>query len=245
MIKVITHVAKAIVAVAAALLFFSCGIDVNFKQMDGSGNVVTKERKLTGDYKAISVARGLEVVIEQGSNYAVIVEADDNLQDHITTEVSNGELKISADVNIRNATSKKVIVKLPHIESIEASSGSSITSRNTLKSESIDLSSGSGSSLDVTIEAKDSSCESGSGSTLTLAGKVDNLQTESSSGSSLNARKLTAKKVIAEASSGSTSTVNAVESLSAQASSGASINYVSTPANLTKKASSGGSVGQE
>ncbi|AWH83616.1 DUF2807 domain-containing protein [Flavobacterium album] len=245
MIKVITHVAKAIVAVATALLFFSCGFEANFKSMDGSGNVVTKERKLTGDYKAISAGRGIDVVIEQGDSYAVIVEADDNLQSHITTKVEGGELKISADVNIRNATSKKVIVKMPHIESIESGSGASVTSRNTLKGETIDLSSGSGSSIDVTIDAKNSTCESGSGSTLTVAGKTDNLETESSSGSSLNARKLAAKKVKAEASSGSTITVNPAESLSAEASSGGSVNYVSTPANLTKKASSGGSVGQE
>lgn len=243
MIKVILHVTKVIIAIAASLLFLSCGLD--FKRVDGSGNVVTKERKLSGEYKAISAGSGLEVIIEQGQGYSVTVEADDNLHQHIKTEVKDGELEISADVNIGNAASKKVIVRLPHIESIDSGSGSSVSARNTIKSESISLSSGSGGSLNVAIEAKSASCESGSGSKLKVSGKVNDLQTESSSGSSLNARELTAGNVKAEASSGGHTYVNAIKRLSADASSGGKIMYSNTPEKLDKETSSGGEVSQE
>lgn len=243
MIKVIVHVTKAIVAVIASLLFFSCGFD--FKQVDGDGNVVTKERKLSGNFTKISAGSGLEVIIEQGNGHAVTVEADSNLHQHIKTEVNNGELEIKSDVNIANATSKKVIVRLPNIESIESGSGCAVTGRNTIKANAIMLSSGSGSNMSVAIEAKNATLESGSGSSLKVTGKVDNLTTDSGSGSNMNARELIAKKVTSEASSGSTTVVNATESLTADASSGGTINYVSTPSNLNKETSSGGSVGQE
>ncbi|MGQ2982557.1 head GIN domain-containing protein [Flavobacterium sp.] len=243
MIKVIVHVTKAIITVVASLLLFSCNLD--FKKIDGDGNVVTKERKLLGNFTKISAGTGLEVIIEQGNGYAVTVEADSNLQQHILTEVKNGELEIRSDVNIGNATSKKVIVRLPKIESIESGSGCAVSSRNTLKADSIILTSGSGSSMTVAIEAKNATLESGSGSSLKVTGKAESLTTDSGSGSTLTARELTARKVTAKASSGSTTVINATESLTADASSGASISYVSTPSNLNKETSSGGSVGQE
>jgi hypothetical protein len=140
MIKVIVHVTKVIIVVITALLFFSCGLD--FKRVDGDGNVVTKERKLTGDFTKISAGGGLEVIIEQGSGYMVTVEADQNLHDHIKTEVNGGELEVKSDVNIGNATAKKVIIRLPNVESIESGSGCTVNSRNTLKADSIILSSG-------------------------------------------------------------------------------------------------------
>lgn len=243
MIKVILHITKVIIVIVTSLLFFSCGFD--FKRVDGDGNVVTKERKLTGDFTKIAAGSGLEVIIEQGSGYMVSIEADQNLHDHIKTEVKNGELEIKADVNIGNATARKVIVRLPKIESIDSGSGSTVSSRNTLKGDTMILSSGSGSSMTVAIEAKNATVESGSGSSLVVTGRADNLTTDSGSGSTLNARGLSAKKVTAEASSGSTTIVNAIDDLNADASSGASINYVATPSNLSKKSSSGGSVGQE
>ncbi|WP_294824326.1 head GIN domain-containing protein [uncultured Flavobacterium sp.] len=243
MIKVIVHVTKAIIAVIASLLFFSCNLD--FKKVDGDGNVVTKERKMSGDFTKIDAGTGLEVIIEQGSGQMVTVEADNNLHQHIKTEVKDGELEIKADVNIGNATAKKVIVRLPNIEGIESGSGCAVSTRNTLKADSILLSSGSGSTMTVAIEAKNATLESGSGSTLKVTGKAGDITTDSGSGGTINARGLVAKKAVSEASSGSTTVINATESLTADASSGGIINYVSTPSNLSKKTSSGGSVGQE
>ncbi len=241
MIKVIVHVTKAIIVVITSLLLFSCGLE----RVDGDGNVVTKERKLEGSFTKISAGTGLEVIIEQGSGQMVTIEADQNLHEHIMTEVKNGELEIKADVNIGNVTAKKVIIRLPNVESIESGSGCTVTGRNTLKSDTILLSAASGSSMTVSIEAENATLESGSGSSLTVSGKVDNLDTDSGSGSTLNAKELTAKKVKSKASSGSTTNVNPTESLSANASSGGKILFVSTPESIDKKTSSGGSVGQE
>lgn len=245
MIKVIVHIAKAIVAALMSLLLFSCGFEKNFKNVDGSGNVITQERPTSKDFKAISVSGGIEVIIEQGNDKSVKVEADDNLQQHIKTEITGDGLSITTDVNIRNAASKKVYVRLPEIESIECSGGAQVTSRQSLKAGTINLSSGSGSSMEVAIDAEHAKCESSSGSSLKINGRAGRLDTESSSGSTLNANKLMANKVTAESSSGSTTIVNPTESLKADASSGSAIYYIKTPGELNKKTSSGGSVAQQ
>jgi hypothetical protein len=244
MIRVIVHVTKAVVAVITALLFFSCGLDSNFKKIDGNGNVVTKNRDVKEDFKSVSASNGLEVIIEQGVDKAIIVEADDNLQQHIKTEISGGELKITADVNIGSG-SKKVFVRMPTIEKIASESEASVTNKNVLRAETLDLSSESGSSLNVTIEAERVNCESSSGSGIKINGTANKLYTKSASGSSIDAKKLSAKEVTSEASSGSSTTVNAVESLSADAASGGKIRYTTTPEELNQQSDSGGSVQQD
>jgi len=243
MIKVIFHVAKAAIAVITALLFFSCGME-GFKKVDGSGTVITQKRTSEPEFTSVTAESGIEVIIEQGGTRSITVEADDNLQEHIKTEIANGELTISSDVNIRKGT-KKVTVVLPEIKSIESEGGATVSNKNTIKAESIAFSASSGSSMNITVEAENVSGESGSGSSLTLKGKADRLETESGSGSTLNAKGLTAKKVVSESGSGSTTIVNPVEDLSADASSGSTINYVTTPSNLNKKTSSGGTVAQQ
>ena len=241
MVKIVVHITKVIIAVVASLLLSSCG----FEQVKGNGNTVTKSRTVNASFNAISAERGLEVIIEQQNITSITVEADENLHEHIKTEVNDGELKITSDVNISDAAVKRITVSLPNIESIQSSSAAQVRSRNTLKGENIELSSSSGSALEVSVEAGSVTCDSSSGSRLTVKGKTGKLETNSSSGSTIDAKALTANSVIADASSGSSTYTNPVQNLSAEASSGANVQYINAPANLSKNTSSGGSVSQE
>lgn len=241
MIKVIVHLARAIVTAIIALLFASCGFGGN--QVDGSGNVTTQTRKITGKFTAINAESGLEVYVIQGAKTEVIVEADDNLQQHIKTELHGNKLEISCDVNTGNAT-RKVTVTLPVVTDIEAAAGSLVKTKTVIKSDDLVLSASSGGNLEAAVDAKRLSCESSSGSQLKVSGKTESLKSDSSSGSNLNAKDLVATTVKADASSGGTIIVNPIDNLSANASSGGSVNYVKTPNSIDKKTDSGGSVSQ-
>ena len=132
MIKIITWITKIIVLVITALFFSGCHFDYNSKK--GSGNITTENRTVTEKFTGLDVSSAIELTIEQSDKTEIIVEADDNLQSSIITEVKNGMLVISSEpyLNIRNGT-RKVKVKLPTIENLEASSASSIHSVNTIK----------------------------------------------------------------------------------------------------------------
>lgn len=240
MIKVIVYVTKAIVALAASLLFCSC----NFRQVEGNGNVTTQKREVGGSFRSVTVGHGLELIIEQGNQTSVIVEADENLQQHIKTEVRDGELVIKSDANI-NGTSAKIIVSTPQIDGIEATSGSTVKSKNTIKGDVLELSGSSGSEMDVSVDVNNLTCDSSSGSSVIIKGKAEKFETEASSGSSINAKALVAKSIISNSSSSGSVVVNPTESLTAEASSGGSVNYVNRPGNLNEKTSSGGSISQE
>ena len=243
MIKIIIHITKFIVATIIALLFSSCNLNMN--TIEGSGNVTTEKRIVQGDFKNIKASNAIEVVVEQSDKYEVIVEADDNLQKEIVTKVENGTLVVRCKFSsFRNVAMKKVTVKMPVIEKLDASSASSIQSKNVIQGENIELESSSAATMDVNVESDNIVATASSGSVINAQGKALKFQTRASSGASIDAGKLLANEIDADASSGGSVQVHPILSLKAGASSGGSINYNSVPKTIEKNSSSGGSINQ-
>lgn len=247
MVKFAIVYTKVIAASIAVLLFSSCHIkDLQIGEgIDGNGNVTTQTRNVENNFSKIEVNRGLNVIIEQSDAYIVKVEADANLQFHITVTVENGTLIITTDENIDKATAKNIRVQLPTLSSIETSSGSSVTTNGTYKGTNIVVKSSSGSESVLNLEFDNISCESSSGSSISVKGKALKLTTDSSSGSEIDAQGLLVNDVVSHSSSGSSTDVHPIVSLKGKASSSSAINYDSSPQSVLKEESSGGSVSKE
>ena len=226
--------------------FTSCKHNINFGNgIDGSGNVITEKRNISQKFTKISASTGVNVIIEQGSPAEVEVETDDNLIEHVVTEVENGTLIVKIEGNIDMMTTINVRVKTETISGLESSSGASIKSKNTLNGTSIALKSSSGSDIKAELEYENVSCESTSGSEIIASGKTLKLETKSSSGSEIDAKNLAANEVYSQSTSGSSTLVKPIVKLDAKASSGSSIDYVQEPKSVTKEETSGGSVDKE
>lgn len=246
MIKFIVFCTKIVIAALVALLVSSCHTKFDFGNgIDGNGNVTTEKRNVVGDFTKIDVSRGLNVEVEQSKSYFVEVEADENLQQHISTTVENGTLTITSDENIDESTSRTIRVKMPSVTSLETSSGANISAKNNLLGNNLKIRTSSGSEIDVEVEIDTIDCEATSGSTITIKGKGLKLTSSSSSGSSIDAENLHVNDVVAESTSGSSTLVHPIVSLTGKASSGSSVNYNHTPKTITKEESSGGSVSRE
>lgn len=244
MIKLIEHFVKFITIVLLALLVTSCkySLDLGENSITGNGKVVTEERTLDS-FTKIKVTEGIECELIQSNSQKVVIEADENLIKGIKTKVENGTLIISSDYdNYINVDSKKVKVQIPNIESLESSSGATLTTKSAIKGSSLVVKSSSGSEMSVNAEYDTITTSSSSGSELTLSGKALNLSTDSSSGSSISAESLLVNNVTSKSSSGSSSEVHPLVSLTAKASSGSSIEYTGNPKTINKDESSGGSV---
>lgn len=237
---------------------------VTTENMSLSG--VTQVRNV-GEFSGVSASSGIKVNFTQGNRQTVIVETDPNLQDYVSTEVQNGILVLSIkNKSNRNLNFKKLLVTIeaPRLSSVKLSSGSLLTTLNTVNENDFqtEISSGSnlnadlniknktivdissGSSLRMNVRTKDFEFEGSSGSSSTIVGIAENIISGVTSAASCNAQDLIAKNGAARASSGATLKINVSESLNAGASSGASIRYKGNPKNIigTGKSSSGGSV---
>ena len=223
-----------------------CSCNGNFiTSTQGSGNIIKEKRDITNPFEKIASSSGITVIVEQGSPASVEVETDDNIQQYVITKVENGTLVVKVEGSIHTESPINVSIKMPLIKGLESSSGSTISSKNTLRGTEISLTSSSGGEIEAVLEYEKVSCDSSSGSNITVSGKALNLQTSTSSGSEINAEELASNEIIADASSGSFTKVKPIVKLKGTASSGSSITYYQTPKTLIKTESSGGSVSND
>jgi len=224
------------------IIVSSCNVDFNINQVQGNGNVVTKQRSVSRDFNGVKGASGIDVYLTQGDRNEIVVEADENLHELIETEVENGMLKIRSNKNIGRAKAKKVHVTYTSINHIKASSGADVIGNSLIKGEHITLDSSSGADLEVEVSAKELYAESSSGSDLKITGQTLTLMANASSGSNINARQLKAINCKAKASSGADITVHVKEQLEGKASSGGDIKYYGNPTAVSSKDGYSGSV---
>lgn len=254
---------KTIIQFTALLLltiFSSCGLDM-LNRIEGNNNVISINREIDKDFTKVRVSTGLELIIDQGSEVSLKVEADENLHDIIITEVEDGKLKIYTKKNIWKSASKKVYLTVNTIEELKASSGSSIKTSNILNATNLNVGSSSGASINLEIKAVNLNSKtssgaianldvnannvvtgSSSGSTMKIKGITSTHETNASSGSSINAYRLVSKNVTAKVSSGASISVYASENINGRASSGGSVFFEGDPKTVTKNTSSGGSI---
>jgi hypothetical protein len=140
MIKIVVYITKSIIALLAALLFNSCQFAVDLGDtVKGSGKVTTEKRNVTEDFTNIEVSQGIDLIVTQSDTKSIEVEADDNIIEHIETNISSGVLTIKMDKNVRTKSARKVRVSLPAIEALISSSGATISNTAVIKISSLDL----------------------------------------------------------------------------------------------------------
>ncbi len=219
----------------------SCNIDM-LNKIEGNRNVITKKRKVNGDFTKVRASTGLDVYISQGNKSSITVEADENLHDIIKTEVRDGKLRIYSEKGFWRAKATKVFVVVKNVEEIKATSGSDVYSDGVLKVKDIVVSTSSGADMKLELEATSVDASSSSGSDLKILGTTDTFYGSASSGSSTKAYGLKSKDATVKVSSGADLTIYVTESLDARASSGGDIRYKGNPEKINKRRSSGGDI---
>jgi hypothetical protein len=213
-----------------------------FDGVQGNGNIVNKKRKISHDFVRIKVNKGLHVFITRDSKPSLVVEADENLHELITTEVENGTLTISTTKNIGMASAKNIHLSVENLNEILVSSGAEVSTENKLVTEKLRVDASSGAEVKLQLKVRDLTCDTSSGAMVRFQGKAVDLVVTSSSGSNINAIELNSKNCEAQASSGSGIKVNVSDHFEGRASSGAHIKYSGNPKTVKRNKSSGGSV---
>ncbi len=222
---------------AAVILFSSC----NISGVTGNKNIVKQTRKVDKNYTAVKVSEGINLFLSQKDETSVIVEADENIQDLLMTEVENGTLKIYLKNAVGKAT-KNVYVTMPEIKKLTASSAANLRTKSLIKSNNLTIDASSGADIEAEIETTNLTCESSSGADIDLSGICETADFHASSGANIDAKELEADTVSAKVSSGGDIHLSAKISLTANASSGGNISYYGNPEKLDVNTSSGGNI---
>ncbi|MBL0147016.1 MAG: DUF2807 domain-containing protein [Chitinophagaceae bacterium] len=230
---------KLLIICSISILLSSC-IGVS-----GSGNITTENRPVS-NFDGISASSSIDVEVTIGSTYNVTVEADDNVQHYVETNVQNGLLKIgfSHVTNLHNYH-VKVLVTAPLLKKISASSSASIMVNDVIKVEDkIIFNASSSADIEASVEAPYIEADANSSATITLKGKTKNFKAEASSSANLECAELLSETTNASAHSSGTAHVHASVSLDAHASSSGDVKYRGG-ASVKQTVSSSGSVEKE
>ena len=222
-----------------ALLLNSCVFVA--PSIRGNGKVVEINRTVD-KFDEIKVSRGMNVYISQGDEQKVVVKADENILQAISTKVENGVLKITTTERIRNAKSKKVYVHVNELDNIIATAGSNVYSETEIANDVLDLTCSAGSNMRLDIHADKVSASATAGANLFLKGEAYKGDLSASAGSNIKAGELKVIDCNAKASSGANIWVEVSGSFSGKASSGANVFYSGDSRTINVSSSSGGNV---
>lgn len=147
------------------------------------------------------------LIIQQGDNESIRVEAADNLMSQISTTVSGNSLSISNLNSVSNGA-VKIYVTLKNLNSLTTNGGgdSEVTGLNTDK-------------LTVTLD----------NGKMTLAGKAENLIATINGGGTIKAKDLQSQSGTITINGEGKATVNVVNSLNAVVNGGGSVKYSGNP----------------
>ena len=125
-----------------AVLLSGCYFDIDGDGLGpvihGSGDIVVEERILS-DFDRVVAEGSLEVIISQGNEQYVEVEADDNLLPYIRTSVRGGELRISNTRSFRTRHDVKVFITITALEALEIRGSGNVFGNTAISSVDLDL----------------------------------------------------------------------------------------------------------
>ena len=238
---------KTILIFAALLLSISTANAQWWKndRIKGNGEMTTQNRTVS-NYDKVTLVGSMDVELISGKEGALKVEAESNLQEYITTEVSNGVLKISVKKGVSISPSGnreiKVIVPFEEIEGVSITGSGDIRSSDQIKAKSFETSLTGSGNLKLNLNVRDlKSTITGSGNT-ELKGTAENFSCTVTGSGDFEAFNLGASKAEVTISGSGDVEVTATEELKARISGSGDIKYNGNPKKQDFKTSGSGSI---
>ncbi len=235
------------ISILSLIVLFTASCTAQWgKKVKGNGNTVTIERSV-GDYDGIGVSGWFDVELVSGNEGELTLKGEENLLEHIITEVKNGKLSIRVEkgYNLKPTSWKEgiyITVPVEEINSVALSGSGDIVGKTSMKADNFKTSmSGSGDiTLDLDVNSLSASM-SGSGD-ITLSGNTKDFDATISGSGDIKAYNLSADNVDATVSGSADIKVTANKMLRARVSGSGDISYRGNPDKVDTKASGSGDI---
>lgn len=178
------------------------------------------------EFDRIDVSAGVMLVATVGETQSVLVKTNHGNFKDFEIEVEDGELNISREWNRLSwhgsKSDYKVIVTVPHLNGLEASSGSHARI--------------------MKIDATRFDIDASSGAHMTIDGRCENCFVDLSSGADLDAKDLICNEANIDVSSGGHGKLTVRDAVDGDASSGGHVSVYGNPRQVSLDKSSGGRI---
>jgi len=194
------------------------------------------------NFSSIKVGDSFNVSISQSDKNTLSIDAPEDIQNQIKTEVTNGILKIESIGNIKSNSTISILVGIQSLESLDITGAADIKSSNQLQCNKLKIESSGAGDINLDIKATEISTQISGAGDVTLKGSTTVLLAKVSGAGDLKASNLEADNVTATVSGAGDAKVNAKQQLNANVSGAGSIIYKGNPTDRNIDISGAGSV---
>lgn len=218
--------------VSLILLLISCNSDTRY--IKGNGQPISEARNIEA-FNELDIHGNYEVYLYRGANEMVKIEADENLIDHIITEVKEKKLKIFDKQSIKSKNSIKIYVTYNSLKGISSGGAANIVCGNSLKSDHLQVSMNGAGLMNLKIEATSLDLNLSGAGLINLAGKVKNQNIRISGAGNLDASQLKSKDCDINLSGIGGAQIFVEDNLNAHLSGVGGISYKGNPLNVNRE----------
>ncbi|HSU27681.1 MAG TPA: head GIN domain-containing protein [Chitinophagaceae bacterium] len=226
-----------------AILIFNSSCNWMGKKLRGDGNIKT-EKRVAGSFNGIEVSGSFDIYIRQDSFQAIIVEADQNLMEHIVVQDENGTLRIRPErgYNLRPTRRIKIYVSGNDFSSLSGSGACNIYGENKIVcKDKLSLDGSGACDFKLDVNAPRVSADLSGACDVNLSGETRDFIVEGSGKTDIKCFNLMAETVKVDISGAGDAEVFASVKLDVDVSGAGSVRYKGN-AVVTKDISGAGSV---
>jgi len=196
-------------------------------------------------FTEISIAEGIEVIAEKGTENTVEIISKRIDHDRVLTEVRGGQLTIHIDNKWYKSTPRHdVKIKLTYtdeLERIKVNTGAELLVKGEVKGKRLDIHTSTSGMVELKVAVEYLDLSASTSGRIEIEGISEEVDAGASTGGTIYAYDVNSKDVSAKASTGGDIRVNAEDYLRGKASTGGSVYYRGSP-RTSMSSSTGGSV---
>lgn len=214
------------------LIFVSSCNFMSGRRVRGNGNLSSQNRSV-GSFSGIRVVGGMDVILRSGNEYAVKVEADQNLLPYILTERDGDALTIKTrnGYNLQSRAGMKVYITAPSFEEIAITGSGSVTSAAKLSaSRKLDIHITGSGDVKLEVDAPQVEAKATGSGNIALAGATRNFKAEINGSGEVNCFDLRSENTDIGISGSGSAEVYASKQLDIRISGSGDVAYKGTPA---------------
>lgn len=150
------------------------------KTIEGNGNIVTESRKVS-KAENVKLAGSFDVIITQGEETKISIEADENLMDYIILSEGPDQLvlKEKNNFNLKSDHPIKVYITTPRLSGIKLAGTGSVTGKGKFTgSEKLSIDIAGSGDMNFEVNAPEVDVDIAGVGSLTLAGETKNARYE-------------------------------------------------------------------
>ena len=221
---------------------FSCNNP--FFDVSGNGNIVIEERDVE-DFTRLDFHGAYHVVITEGTQPSLEIEADENLMEYITSKVQGNTLRIENSARLMSEHGIVIKITYTDIEQIEVHGAGNLENFGTIATQDLKVSLSGAGNIDLRVDVTDLEVSTSGAGNMTLNGECQSAKLDLSGAGGVDAYGLTSSNCRVRVSGVGGAEVYVTEELDAKVSGIGSISYKGNPQRVQSDVSGIGSIENE